>query len=204
MGKTILGSTCKTCRRIGESVCGKQKCALVRRPTAPGRPAGARPPRLTEYGIQLREKQKAKALFGVMEKQFRHYYEAASNKHGNTGQELLQLLEARLDNAVYRAGYAETRSQARQMVSHGHFTLNGRRVDIPSIEVKPGDVFEIREKSKKSPLFADLAKTLASHNVPKWLSIDKSTFVTSVQGTPDSEDVEQQITVNLIVEFYSR
>lgn len=204
MGRN-LQPTCKTCRRIGESVCGRAKCAVIRRSYAPGA-AGARNTRrrLSQYGLQLREKQKAKALYGVLEKQFSNYYKKASGKAGNTGDVLLGLLETRLDNVVYRAGYATTRRQARQLVTHGHFLVNGTRCDIPSRQVKEGDVIELREKSQGSAYFQQNYASLESAEVPTWLAVDAKKNMITVSGQPQKEDFEQGIAVNLIVEFYSR
>lgn len=199
-----LKPACKQCRRIGESVCGKQKCALTRRNSAPGMHGAQRRARLTEYGTQLREKQKAKAIFGVMEKQFRNYFETASSKHGNTTEMLLQLLEQRLDNVVYRAGFAETRRQARQLVAHGHFIVNGHRCDIPSRQIHTGDVIELRDKSKKGSYMNAQLAAWKNKQAPKWMQVDQNAFKITIQSAPSQEDMEQSIAVNLIVEFYSR
>ncbi|PIW37458.1 MAG: 30S ribosomal protein S4 [Candidatus Kerfeldbacteria bacterium CG15_BIG_FIL_POST_REV_8_21_14_020_45_12] len=203
MGR-YTGPKCKPCRRIGESVCGTQKCAVLRRSFIPGQHGPTSRPRLSEYGTQLREKQKARHLYGVLERQFRNYYEQASRAAGNTGELLLQLLERRLDNAVYRAGFAETRRQARQMVGHGHFNVNGRRVDIPSYKVSIGDVIVLRDKSQKSALFNDSEKDRKTHQAPKWLKVDMTKSTVEVTSLPNQEDFEQNIAINLIVEYYSR
>lgn len=201
MGRN-LRPTCKSCRRIGETVCGKAKCALTRRPFIPGQHGPKQgTPRLTEYGTQLREKQKAKALYGLMEKQFSNYFKAALQAQGNTSETFVKLLEQRLDNVVYRAGFAETRRQARQMVTHGHFMVNGRRCDIPSRQVTTGDVIELREKSKKSPLYTE--KKLEDSNAA-WLKVESGSWKITVQSTPTKEDFEQSVAMNLIIEFYSR
>jgi small subunit ribosomal protein S4 len=202
MGRN-LRPTCKTCRRLGESVCGKVNCAVKRRPYVPGQhgPKQGNRARLTEYGIQLREKQKAKAFYGLLEKQFSNYYKEASKAQGNTSDKFIELLEQRLDNVVYRAGFADTRRQARQMVTHGHFLVNGRRCDIPSRQVRVGDVIELRPKSKVSKLFTERQMT---DSQATWLHIDKSNHSVKVQGVPTKEDFEQSVAMNLIVEFYSR
>lgn len=202
MGRYI-GPRCKKCRRLGESVCGTQKCALTRRNTPPGM-HGAQYKRPSEYGLQLREKQKARALYGIQEKQFRNYYTAASKKQGNTSDTLIQLLESRLDNVVYRAGFAQTRRQARQLVSHGHFLVNGRRCDVPSMRVTVGDQIELRDKSKASPFFKETTPEMKSHVPPQWLTVDQKSTKVTVATLPGKEDFEQQIAINLIVEFYSR
>ncbi len=198
-----LRPTCKTCRRIGESVCGKQKCAVIRRPFIPGQhgPKQGNRARLTEYGIQLREKQKAKALYGILEKQFSNYFKKASEASGNTASKFVELVETRLDNAVYRAGFADTRRQARQMVTHGHFLVNGRRCDIPSRAVRIGDVLELRPKSKTSNLFTERQ---VPETVAPWLSVDRSNWKATVTALPAQEDFEQSVAMNLIIEFYSR
>lgn len=202
MGR-YLGPKCKKCRRIGESVCGTAKCALLRRSAPPGI-HGAQRHRVSEYGLQLREKQKAKALFGILEKQFRNYYLKASARTGNTGELFLRLLEQRLDNVVYRAGFASTRRQARQLVSHGHFTVNGKRCDIPSRQVEGGDVIELREKSKKGAYIQSQVDAMKNHHAPKWLLVDNAQFKITVQSAPDMIDMELGIAINLIVEYYSR
>ncbi len=202
MGRYI-GPKCKKCRRIGESVCGTAKCALLRRNTPPGI-HGAQRTRVSEYGLQLREKQKAKAIFGIMEKQFRNYYLKASARTGNTAELFLRLLEQRLDNVVYRAGFASTRRQARQLVSHGHFKVNGKRCDIPSRQVEGGDVIELRDKSKKGAYIQSQLDAMKNHHSPKWLLVDNKATTVTVQSTPDMMDMEQGIAINLIVEYYSR
>lgn len=195
---------CKKCRRLGESVCGSAKCALTRRQYIPGVHGPKSRPRHSEYGTQLREKQKVKYLYGLMEKQFRNYYKSAIRKQGNTGEELMRMLEMRLDNAVYRAGYATTRRQARQLVSHGHFLVNGRRCDIPSRQLKVGDKIELREKSRKSDFFIQHEQETKMHEAPSWLHVDRGTHTITVQDKPIQEHFEQNIAVNLIIEFYSR
>jgi len=158
---------------------------------------------VSEYGKQLTEKQKARFMFGITEKQFRKYYDKATKKEGIAGQELLKLLERRLDNVIFRAGLAETRRQSRQIVTHGHIMLNGRRVDIPSIEVKEGDEFEVRTKSQNSPLFAEI-KASKKNTCAKWLEMDFSKLKGKVASLPENDDLEQIIDSQLIVEFYSK
>ena len=190
----------KRYRRLGLDVPGKG----ARRAYPPGQHGNKRKPRLTEYGLQLREKQKAKLLYGIMEKQFSNYFKRASNKDGNTGEILMISLEKRMDNVVYRAGLAATRRQARQLVSHGHFNVNGRKCNIPSREMKPGDVITVREKSLKSEYFKNLPNEMKMHEAPGWLEVNKETFEIKVQADPIAENAEPAITVNLIVEYYSR
>ncbi len=198
------GPKCKRCRRLGESVCGKEKCAILRRSFIPGQHGPNSRPRLSEYGTQLREKQKMRYMYGVLEKQFRGYYKQATNAAGNTGEILQRLLEQRLDNVVYRSGYGSTRAQARQLVTHGHFLVNGRRCDIPSFQVSVNDVITIREKSRKSSFFTENEKALQAHQVPKWLKVDRTKSEIITVSLPDKEDFEQNIAINLIVEYYSR
>lgn len=199
-----LQPRCKKCRRIGESVCGSAKCALIKRPYAPGQHGNKRKPRLTEFGLQLREKQKAKAFYGILEKQFRNYYLKASKKTGNTAEQLMQLLECRLDNVIYRGGLGATRRQARQLTTHGHIVVNGVRCNIPSRQIRPGDQITIRENSAKSKYFENLQQTLKMHQAPSWLEVNKDKYSITVQSWPGATDVEQSVAVNLIVEFYSR
>lgn len=206
MGKT-LKTTCKMCRREGVSLCGKEKCALKRRQAPPGvhGPAQAmRRPRVSSYGIQLREKQKAKRLYNVMERQFRRYFEAATQKKGNTADFLIQILERRLDNVVYRLGFAKTRRQARQMVGHGFITVNGVLVDIPSFTVRVGEVIAFKESKKSKGLLNGLQERLQKTEAPRWLSLDAATFTGKVTSLPEGEDLKSVFDPTLIVEFYSR
>lgn len=206
MGKT-LKPTCKMCRREGVSLCGKEKCALKRRPNPPGvhGPAqGMRKPRMSSYGIQLREKQKAKRLYNVMERQFRRYFEAATLKEGNTADFLIQTLERRLDNVVYRLGFAKTRRQARQMVGHGFVTINGKMVNIPSYTVGVGEIITIKETKKSKGLLTDMPERLAKAQAPRWLSLDAGTMTGKVTSVPEGEDLKTVFDPTLIVEFYSR
>lgn len=206
MGKT-LKTTCKMCRREQVSLCGKEKCAFKRRSTLPGVHGPAQSlkrPRLSSYGIQLREKQKAKRLYNVMERQFRRYFEAASSKSGNTADFLVETLERRLDNVVYRLGFAKTRRQARQMVGHGFITINGEMVDIPSYSVRVGELISIKESKKQKGLMAGLSERLAKTAPARWLSIDAGTFTGKVTSLPEGEDLKSVFDPTLIVEFYSR
>ena len=199
-----LKAKCKACRRIGESVCGTAKCALTRRSYAPGQHGMKRKGRLSEFALQLREKQKAKFLYGILERQFHNYYMEASRKTGNTAEQLMQLLETRLDNVVYRSGLASTRRQARQFVTHGHITVNGKRCNIPSRQVKVGDVISIQDKDQKSKYVENLSNTIKLHEAPHWLQVDKARYTSQVLSVPAASDAEGSIAVSMIVEFYSR
>jgi small subunit ribosomal protein S4 len=172
-------------------------------------PPGMHGPRLgypkpTQYGIQLREKQKVKRIYGILEKQFSKYYETAIKHQGDTGKNMLKLLEKRLDNVIYSLGWASSRPQARQIVTHKHVLINGKSVNIPSYQIKVGDVITIRTKSQKSPLYADLAKTLAKFDVPNWLTMDVKKLEGKVISEPVAEDLDKKLNMALIVEFYSR
>lgn len=199
-----LKPSCKQCRRIGETVCGKAKCAVTKRNYPPGQHGLKRKRRLTEYGLQLREKQKAKLLYGIMEKQFRNYYIHASKEGGNSGDLLLKSLEKRFDNVVYRCGFASTRRQARQLVNHGHFKVNGKSCDIPSRKVKIGDVISVKDSSAKSAYFKELMGSMKMHETPDWLDVSADNFTVKVQAEPSKANAEPSIAVNLIVEYYSR
>ncbi len=202
-----LKSTCKLCRREGVSLCGRENCAVKRRPFPPGVHGPAqmkRRPRLSSYGTQLREKQKAKRLYNIMERQFRRYFENASKKKGNTATYLIQLLETRLDNVVYRLGLALTRRQARQMVSHGFFTVNGKPVNIPSYQTHPGDIVAVKESKRAKGLLGNIQERLAKVEAPKWLSLEAVNLTGKVTALPEGEDLRQVFDPTLIVEFYSR
>lgn len=195
------------CRREGVTLCGKEKCALKRRSAPPGvhGPAQAlRRPRLSSYGVQLREKQKAKRLYNVMERQFRRYFEAASLKKGNTADFLVQTLERRLDNVVFRLGFAKTRRQARQMVNHGFITVNGVDVNIPSFTVRVDEVIGFKESKKTKGLLNGLQERLQKTEAPRWLSLDAAMFTGKVTSLPEGEDLKSVFDPTLIVEFYSR
>ena len=203
------GPACKLCRREGKKLylkgerCTSGKCALERRSTAPGQ-HGAAKKKMGEYGIQLREKQSTRRYYGVLEKQFKNYYEEADRKEGMTGENLLILLERRLDNTVYRMGLAESHKEARQLVLHAHFTLNGKKVNVPSILVKPGDVVAVKESSRASAKFKALAEALESKNAPKWLDVDKTNLQAKVVSFPAREDIDFDFNEQLIVELYSK
>jgi len=169
-----------------------------------GRESEFRRSRMSSYAMQLREKQKARRIYGVLERQFRRYFREAERRKGLTGANLLIILESRLDNVVYRLGFADSRAQARQLVRHGHFNLNGRRADIPSMLVKPGDVISVREKSKRLTYFKNLAKELGRKPVPDWLSLDPVTMTGRVLRLPTREEIDVPVREQLIVEYYSR
>lgn len=203
------GPSCKLCRREGKKLflkgdrCLSGKCAIDRRPTAPGQ-HGASTKKLKEYGMQLREKQTARRYYGVLEKQFRAYFEMADNMEGVTGENLLSILETRFDNAVYRMGLAPSRNEARQMVLHAHLRLNGRKANIPSILLKVGDVISVREESKSSPRIKQLMETMESTAAPKWLEVDKANGTAKVVALPKREDIDFDFNEQLIVELYSK
>jgi len=192
------------CRREGVSLCGKERCAAKRRNYVPGVHGPGRRPRLTAYGIQLREKQKAKRLYNVMEKQFRNYYDKAAKNKDNTGVILVRLLEERLDNVVYRLGLGKTRRQARQLVNHGFFLVNGKKVDIPSYQVKVGDEIAIRDNKQSKKIFQELNDHLAKQTPPGWLHLDVATQSGKVTSHPEGDDLKQIFDPKIIVEFYSR
>lgn len=158
----------------------------------------------SEYGLQLNEKQKVKFIYGILEKQFRHYYELAAKKNGVTGEMLLQLLESRLDNVVYRLGLANTRREARQIVNHGHITVNGSKVDIPSYLVKPGDVIAVKEKSRSSVRIKEIVETNAKRVIPAWLDMNRDTLTGKVLRLSEREDIDYDVEEHLIVELYSK
>ena len=203
------GPACKLCRREGTKLflkgerCTSEKCALNRRATAPGQ-HGAANKKQREYGMQLREKQKTRRYYGILEKQFKSYYAEASRKEGMTGENLLKLIERRIDNVVYRLGMAESRREARQLLLHEHFTLNGKKVNIPSIIVSAGDVVAVKENFRDSAQCKALAEALQTKNAPKWLDVDKSALSAKVVALPARDDIDFEINEQLIVEFYSK
>ena len=185
--------------------CYSDKCAFERRSYPPGQHGQAQMrAKRSDYGIRLREKQKVKRIYGVSEKQFKKYFDRADRMRGQTGHNLLQLLERRLDNVVYRLGFASSRTQARQMVAHGLFKVNGRTVDIPSYQVKPGDVIELKEKYRQNQIIIDNLEAVVRRGMPQWLELDKDNFKGVVKALPTREDVTMPIQEQLIVEFYSR
>ena len=199
-------SIVKMSRREGYALHPKAHKALVKRSTPPGQTGnGRRPAKASQYSLQLREKQKVKRLYGLLERQFSNLMKEASRVPGQSGQVLLQFLERRMDNVVYRAGFAPSRRAARQLVTHGHFTLNGVRVDIPSIRIKEGDAIVIRDHSKNSEYFKKIDDVSpAPSTTPAWLKVDRKKFAVQVTGLPTRDDAEPEINEQLIVEYYSR
>ncbi|MBF8376858.1 30S ribosomal protein S4 [Alicyclobacillus mali] len=203
------GPVCRLCRREGIKLylkgerCFSEKCAVDKRPYAPGQHGQGRK-RTTEYGMQLREKQKARRYYGVLENQFERYYEEAARRRGVTGETLLQLLESRLDNVVYRLGFAASRAEARQLVRHGHIHVNGHRVDIPSFLVKEGDVVSVREKSRDNARLKELAELIPSRTIPAWLELDIENWTAKVLRRPARDEIDAPVQEQQIVEFYSR
>lgn len=203
------GPVCRLCRREGIKLylkgdrCFSEKCAIDKRPYAPGQHGQGRK-RNSEYGQQLREKQKARRFYGVLEGQFERYYEEASRRRGVTGENLLELLESRLDNVVYRLGLAASRKEARQLVRHGHFSVNGRRVDIPSYLVREGDVVALREKSREAGRVKELIELLSSRTIPAWLQLDAENLSGTVLRKPAREEIDTPVEEQMIIEHYSR
>ncbi|MFH1675304.1 MAG: 30S ribosomal protein S4 [Pseudomonadota bacterium] len=204
-----IGSVCRLCRRENLKLflkgdrCYSDKCAYDRRNYAPGQ-HGQRRSKLSDYGIQLREKQKVKRMYGLLEKQFHSYFKKAERQRGITGTSLLVLLERRLDNVVYRLGFANSRIQARLLARHGHFTVNGRKVNIPSYLVKVGDVIEVKEKKRTTSLFAEAMGAVERRGVTNWLELDKDNFKGEVKAFPTREELTMPIQEQLIVELYSK
>ncbi|SDW69019.1 SSU ribosomal protein S4P [Alicyclobacillus hesperidum] len=203
------GPVCRLCRREGIKLylkgerCFSEKCAIDKRPYAPGQHGQGRK-RNSEYGSQLREKQKARRYYGVLESQFERYYEEAARRRGITGETLLSLLESRLDNVVYRLGFAASRAEARQIVRHGHIEVNGRRVDIPSFLVREGDVVAVREKSRDNGRIKELAEVIGNRTIPAWLQLDAEKLSGKVLRKPEREEIDTPVAEQMIVEYYSR
>lgn len=205
------GPACRLCRREGTKLflkgdrCFSDKCSVSRRAQAPGQHGvGTGRKRVKEYGLQLREKQKAKRYYGILEKQFKNYFVKADKKEGQTGENLLTMIERRLDNVVYRMGMADSRREARQLVRHGHFRVNGRKVDIPSYITKKGDVITLREQSRKSPKIKMLVENISARSVPAWISMDKENIQATITALPVRTDIGFPIEEHLIVELYSK
>ncbi len=184
--------------------CYSDKCAFERRSFAPGQHGQNRFRKVSNYAIQLREKQKVKHMYGMLEGQFRHYFQKADRARGVTGENLLVMLERRLDNTVYRLGFASSRSQARQLVRHNHFLLNQKKVNIPSYLVKPGDIITLKEKSRKNALIVDNLEGVARRGVPSWLELDAKAFQGTVKAMPNRDEITMPIQEHLIVELYSK
>ncbi len=202
-------SVCRLCRREGTKLflkgtrCLTDKCAIDRRSYPPGQHGQARP-RISEYRMQLREKQKLKRIYGLMERQFRNYFIKAESKTGVTGEILLQFLERRLDNVVYRMGFASSRKQARQLVGHKHLLVNGKSVDIPSFLVKEGDEVEVKIKSRTLPAVVSAIEVIEAIGIPAWIELDKASFKGKVKSLPTKEDISLPVNEQLVVELYSR
>jgi len=204
------GAVCKLCRRESEKLflkgnrCMTVKCSFEKKSYAPGQHGASQRVKISEYGIQLREKQKVRRIYGILEKQFRNYFEKADKLKGVTGENLLRLLESRLDNTVYRLGFAQSRNQARQLVRHRHFAVNSKLVDIPSFSLKPGDVIVVREKSKKLGVFHDSMRRIRDEDIYPWLTLEKAQIEGTFIDYPNREDIPIQVQENLIVELYSK
>ena len=200
-------ANCRLCRREGQKLflkgdrCYSSKCALERRGYAPGQHGQGRS-KISDYGLQLREKQKAKRFYGLQETQFRNLFDKAARKSGITGENLLILLETRLDNVVFRLGFASSRKEARQLVNHGHFQVNGKKVNIPSYTVKPGDVIKVKEKSTNSPKFKEVKEM--SITVPSWVSVDVEKLEGKILSVPTRSEIDTPVAEHLIVELYSK
>lgn len=200
-------ANCRLCRREGQKLflkgdrCYSSKCAIDRRAYAPGQHGQGRS-KVSDYGLQLREKQKAKRFYGLQETQFRNLFDKAERKAGITGENLLILLETRLDNVVFRLGFASSRKEARQLVNHGHFQVNGRKVNIPSYTVKPGDVIKVKEKSTNSPKFKEVKEM--SITVPAWVTVDVEKLEGKILSVPTREEIDTPVAEHLIVELYSK
>ncbi|MBU0675669.1 MAG: 30S ribosomal protein S4 [Proteobacteria bacterium] len=204
------GAVCRQCRReklklfLKGDRCYTDKCAFERRSFAPGQHGQARVRKVSDYAIQLREKQKVRRMYGIMEGQFRQYYKRAASDKGVTGEKLLQYLERRLDNVIYRSGFADSRNQARQLVKHNHFLVNGKKVNVPSFLVTPADEISLREKSRKIEAIVDSLEAVARRGVPTWLELDKDGFKTTVKSQPERQEITMPIQEQLIVELYSK
>ena len=202
-------SVCRLCRREGAKLylkgtrCYTKKCSFERRPSPPGQ-HGVRRRKVGEYGLQLREKQKVRRVYGVLERQFRNYFRVASTSSGVTGEYLLRSLELRLDNVVFRMGFASSRAQARQLVGHGHFAVNGRPSNIPSYQLRPGDRVEVRESRRNREPFKTAKETLKSHQAPEWLSVDAASLSGTVTDVPRRDQMPLDLNEQLVVEYYSR
>lgn len=204
------GSVCKLCRREGEKLylkgarCMSAKCSFEKRSYPPGQHGVSQRIKLSEYGIQLREKQKVKRIYGVLEAQFKNYYVKATRQKGVSGENLLKILESRLDNVVYRLGFAPSRKAARQLILHRHFMVNGRVVNIPSYLVRPGDVISVREKSRKLAIIHEAMKRVKDETMLPWLRLDKAQMKGEFLDVPQREDIPINVQENLIIELYSK
>jgi small subunit ribosomal protein S4 len=205
-----IGPVCRLCRREGMKLflkgerCYTDKCAIEKRNLPPGQHGKLRKAKLVGYGLQLREKQKVKRIYGVLENQFRRYFEVADRTRGITGETLLQLLERRLDNVIYRLGLATSRAQARQLVRHGHFLVNGKKVDIPSYSVKAGDVVTVRGTSAQAPAIVHAMEEVKGRGIPEWLTFDAGQMTGRIQSLPTRQQINLPVQEQLIVELYSK
>ncbi|HVL70077.1 MAG TPA: 30S ribosomal protein S4 [Vicinamibacterales bacterium] len=205
-----IGPVCRLCRREGMKLflkgerCYTEKCAIEKRNLPPGQHGKLRKAKLVGYGLQLREKQKVKRIYGVLENQFRRYFEVADRTRGITGETLLQLLERRMDNVIYRLGLSTSRAQARQLVRHGHFLVNGRKVDVPSYQVKAGDVITVRGTSAQAPAIVHAMEEVKGRGIPEWLTFDAGSMTARVQSLPTREQINLPVQEQLIVELYSK
>lgn len=203
------GAVCKLCRREGQKLflkgerCYSDKCALSHRAYAPGQ-HGQNRKKVSEYGLQLRAKQKTRRFYGVLESQFAKYFDIASKQKGMAGENLLRILESRIDNIVYRCGFASSRAEARQLVRHGHFTLNGHKADIPSILIKAGDAIALSDSSKSSDKFKAITEINGARPVPQWLNVDRDKYEAKIINLPNREDIDLDVEEHLIVELYSK
>jgi small subunit ribosomal protein S4 len=203
------GSVCRLCRREGTKLflkgtrCYTKKCSFERRPTPPGQ-HGVRRRKMGEYGIQLREKQKVRRVYGVLERQFQNYFVQAEQRDGITGENLLRSLETRMDNVVYRLGFASSRAQARQLVAHGHFAVNGVPSNVPSYQLKPGDQVAVRESRRSREAFKVIRETLRSHQAPEWLGLDAANLAGTIVSLPRRDQMPLDLSEQLVVEYYSR
>jgi small subunit ribosomal protein S4 len=205
-----IGPVCRLCRREGMKLflkgerCYTEKCAIEKRNLPPGQHGKLRKAKLVGYGLQLREKQKVKRIYGVLENQFRRYFEVADRTRGITGETLLQLLERRMDNVIYRLGLSTSRAQARQLVRHGHFQVNGRKVDIPSYQLKAGDVITVRGTSAQAPAIVHAMEEVKGRGIPEWLTFDPAAMTGRVQSLPTRAQINLPVQEQLIVELYSK
>ena len=203
------GAVCRLCRREGQKLflkgerCYTDKCSVGRRSYAPGQHGQGRK-KLSEYGLQLRAKQATRRYYGILEGQFRHYYELAEKREGKTGEQLLSIIETRLDNVVYRLGFATSRPEARQLVVHNHFSVNGRKVNIPSYLIKAGDTVEIKEAKKSSPRYKEILEVTEGRMIPSWLEADHDNFTGTVKELPSRDEIDVPVNETLIVELYSK
>lgn len=204
------GPVCRLCRREGMKLflkgerCVSPRCAFDRRNYPPGQHGPGRQRKVSQFGIQLREKQKLRRIYGVTERVFRRYFTRAERQPGIAGENFLRLLERRLDNVIYRAGFASSRAAARQMVAHGHVLVNGRKVDIPSYQTRPGEVIRLKEKARANPFVQEALKVAQVRHIPTWLELNAEEFQVRITGLPTRQDVDIEIDEKLVVEFYSR